>query len=116
MMDEETLFSKIISGQIPADKVYEDDEFCAFRDIHPAAPSHVLLVPRKIIAKLTDANDADEGLLGRMLLTANKVAEKLGIANEGFRLVINCGAHGGQEVPHLHFHILGGRPLGWPPG
>lgn len=115
-MSMETLFTKIISGAIPSDKVYEDDEFCAFRDINPAAPVHVLLVPKKVIPEIGAAAECDEGLLGRLLLTANKVAEQLGIAESGFRYIINSGAHGGQEVPHLHLHIIGGRKLGWPPG
>ncbi len=115
-MTEETLFTKIINGAIPSDKVYEDDEFCAFRDIQPAAPVHVLIVPKKVIPRITDASEEDAALLGRLLLAANKVAQTLGIAETGFRYVINCGEHGGQEVFHLHMHILGGRRLGWPPG
>lgn len=115
-MTEETLFTKIINGAIPADKVYEDDEFCAFRDINPAAPIHVLLVPKRVIPTIRDAGEDDAALLGRLLLTANKVAEQLGIGDSGFRYVLNCGEHGGQEIAHLHLHILGGRRLSWPPG
>ncbi len=115
-MSEETLFTKIIEGTIPSDKVYEDEAFCAFRDINPAAPCHVLLVPKKVIPKISDAGEEDAALLGRLLLTANKVAEQLGIVEEGFRYVINCGENGCQEVMHLHLHIIGGRKLGWPPG
>lgn len=115
-MSMETLFTKIISGEIPSEKVYEDEEFYAFKDINPAAPVHVLLVPKKVIPAITDATKEDEGLLGRLVLTANKIAEDLGIAVDGYRYVINNGAHGGQTVPHLHLHILGGRALEWPPG
>lgn len=115
-MSEETLFSKIIAGTIPSDKVYEDHDFYAFRDIHPAAPCHVLIVPKKVIPKISDAQEKDAELLGRMLLAANKVAAQLGVAEDGYRLVINCGENGGQEVMHLHMHILGGRLFGWPPG
>lgn len=111
----DTIFAKIIRREIPADIVYED-EFClAFKDIHPQAPVHILLVPIQAIAKLSDATDADESLLGRLLLTASKVARDAGIG-DGFRLVINNGASVGQTVFHLHVHILGGRALGWPPG
>ncbi|HDP35310.1 MAG TPA: histidine triad nucleotide-binding protein [Candidatus Hydrogenedentes bacterium] len=115
-MSEKTLFTKIIEGEIPADKVYEDDEFCAFRDINPAAPCHVLIVPKKVIPKISDADASDAELLGRLLLAANKVAAQLGLAEEGYRFVINCGENAGQEVMHLHLHILGGRRLSWPPG
>lgn len=115
-MGERTLFSRIIDGEIPADIVYEDDEFCAFRDIHPAAPVHVLIVPKKVIPKMTDAGTIDRDVLGGLLLTASKVACLLGIDETGFRAVINCGRDGGQEVDHLHLHLLGGRLLGWPPG
>ncbi len=115
-MDEKTLFTKIIEGEISADIVYNDNEFCAFRDIHPAAPEHVLIVPKKVIPKITDASEAEKDVLGGLLLTANKVARQLGIDQDGFRCVINCGSNGGQEVPHLHLHLLGGRQLGWPPG
>lgn len=115
-MSLETLFTKIIAGEIPSEKVYEDDEFYAFKDISPAAPVHVLLVPKKVIPAIADAGPEDEGLLGRFFLTANKIARDLGIADAGFRYVINNGEAGGQTVPHLHLHILGGRSLEWPPG
>lgn len=115
-MADDCLFCKIAAGQIPSNQVYSDDEFYAFRDIHPAAPSHVLLIPRKHIERLTDAVEADAELLGRWLLRANRVAEKEGIAEQGFRCVINCNAWAGQEVFHIHMHIVGGRPLHWPPG
>ncbi len=115
-MTEKTLFSKIIDGDIPSDKVYEDEEFFAFRDIHPGAPVHVLIVPKKPVPTIIDAEEADAALLGRLLLAANAVARQLGIARTGFRYVVNYGEDGGLEVPHLHVHILGGRRLSWPPG
>ena len=110
-----TLFEKIIDKEIPASIVYEDEHCVAFRDINPGAPTHVLLVPRKAIPKLTDATAADQALLGHLLLTANKVAAQLGVG-EAFRLAINNGTGAGQSVFHLHLHILGGRPMKWPPG
>lgn len=115
-MSEDTLFSKIIRGEIPCDKVYEDDDYFAFRDINPCAPQHVLLVPKKPIPRVLDAGEGDRELLGGLLLAANRVAALLGLDETGFRYVVNCGADGGQLVPHLHIHIVGGRPLGWPPG
>jgi len=113
-MADQCIFCRIVAGEIPSTRVYSDDEFYAFRDIQPAAPTHVLLIPKQHIEKVTDARDA--GLMGRMLLTANRIAEQEGVAEKGFRYVISCGAAGGQLVPHLHLHILGGRDLGWPPG
>lgn len=113
-MGEETLFSKIIRGEIPSEKVYSDDEFYAFRDINPQAPTHVLVVPKKPIAKVGDATEADADMLGRLLLAGNKVAQQEGLAD--YRLVINNGAGAGQTVFHLHLHVLGGRPMAWPPG
>lgn len=110
-----TLFEKIIDKEIPASLVYEDEHCVAFKDINPGAPTHVLLVPRKPIPKLTDATAADQMLLGHLLLAANKVAAQLGVG-ESFRLAINNGAGAGQSVFHLHLHILGGRPMKWPPG
>ena len=115
-MEERTLFTKIIAGEVPADIVYDDNDYCAFRDIHPASPVHVLIVPKRVIPKITDAGPADKEILGGLLLTAVKVARLLGVDESGFRCVINCGKDGGQEVPHLHLHLLGGRLLGWPPG
>lgn len=111
-----TLFEKLIARQIPADIVYEDDLLFAFRDIHPQAPTHILVVPKKPIPRIAEAGHADEALLGRLLLKAAEVARSVGLADSGFRLVINNGRDGGESVPHLHCHILGGRPLGWPPG
>ena len=110
-MAEDCIFCKIAAGQIPSTVVYSDDEFHAFRDIHPVAPTHVLVIPRKHIAKITDVPAEDGALLGRLLLTANKIATQEGLAENGFRLVINCGPWGGQAVDHLHLHVLGGRRL-----
>ncbi len=115
-MTNDTIFGKIIRGDVPADKVYEDDVYCAFRDINPAAPVHVLIVPKKPIPMLTDATKEDAALIGGLFLLANRIAADLGIAEDGFRCVLNCGTGGGQLVYHLHVHLLGGRDLGWPPG
>ena len=111
-----TLFEKIIARQIPAQIVYEDDLVLAFRDISPQAPTHVLMVPKKPLARIADAKDEDQQLLGHLLLKAAEVAEKVGLKAGGFRLVINNGKDGGESVPHLHCHILGGRQMKWPPG
>lgn len=113
---EDCLFCRIAGGSIPSTEVYSDDEFYAFRDIHPGAPVHVLIVPRKHIPRITAAEPEDAALLGRMLLRANDIAAREGIAEPGFRFVINCNADGGQTVFHIHLHILGGRGLAWPPG
>ena len=110
-----TIFSKVIKREIPADIVYEDERCLAFRDINPQAPTHVLLVPKKEIARLIDASSDDEALLGHLLLTAGKIARQLG-AGDAFRLVVNNGADAGQSVFHLHLHILAGRHMTWPPG
>lgn len=109
-----TLFERIIAREIPADIVFEDDAVIAFRDIHPQAPSHVLVVPKKPIARLSEAGVDDAALLGRCLLTVGEVARRLGL--ESYRVVINNGSDAGQTVFHLHMHVLGGRRLGWPPG
>ncbi|MCM0594190.1 MAG: histidine triad nucleotide-binding protein [Gloeotrichia echinulata DEX184] len=111
----ETIFSKIIRREIPADIVYEDDLALAFKDVNPQAPVHILVIPKQPIAKLADAEPQDHALLGHLLLTVKRVAEQAGLEN-GYRVVINTGADGGQTVYHLHLHILGGRPLAWPPG
>ncbi|MCK9316102.1 MAG: histidine triad nucleotide-binding protein [Clostridia bacterium] len=111
-----TLFERIISREIPADIVFENEELLAFRDINPQAPVHVLLVPKRVVARVDEAQRSDRELLGNLLLAAAQVARQLGLAENGYRLVINNGADGGETVPHLHCHILGGRPLGWPPG
>jgi histidine triad (HIT) family protein len=105
------LFCKIVAGEIPADIVYQDDEFFAFRDIHPQAPSHVLIVPKSHIGALTQLTEKHEGIMGRLILVAKAVAEKEGVSDKGYRLSINCGLEGGQLVPHLHLHLLGGRRL-----
>jgi len=110
-----TLFEKIAAREIPAAIVYEDDQVLAFRDIHPQAPVHVLIVPKRPIPRISEAGPGDQALLGQLLLKAAEVARQLGLAN-GYRLVINNGPDGGETVPHLHCHILGGRPLAWPPG
>ncbi|MEH2161325.1 MAG: histidine triad nucleotide-binding protein [Nostoc sp.] len=111
----ETIFSKIIRREIPADIIYEDDLVLAFKDIHPQAPVHILVIPKKPIPTLADAESQDHALLGHLLLTAKRVAEEAGLKN-GYRVVINAGDDGGQTVHHLHLHILGGRQLDWPPG
>jgi histidine triad (HIT) family protein len=111
----DTIFSKIIRRDIPADIVYEDDLALAFKDIYPQAPVHILVIPKKPIVKLADAEPEDQALLGHLLLTAQRVAAEAGL-NNGYRLVINNGADGGQTVYHLHLHILGGRQMQWPAG
>ncbi|MDF0552214.1 histidine triad nucleotide-binding protein [Kamptonema sp. UHCC 0994] len=115
MTTQDTLFSKIIRREIPADIVYEDDLALAFKDIHPQAPVHILVIPKKPIPKLADAESQDHALMGHLLLTVKRVAEAAGLSN-GYRVVINTGADGGQTVDHLHLHILGGRQMAWPPG
>lgn len=107
-----TVFSKIIAKAIPADIVYEDELVLAFRDIAPQAPAHILIIPKKEIATVNDITAADEAALGRMFLAAAKIAKDEGIAADGYRLIVNCNEHGGQEVFHLHMHLLGGRKLG----
>lgn len=111
-MSEKTLFSKIIDKEIPAGIVFRDDRVTAFRDISPQAPSHILIIPNKAIPTVNDVSEADEALLGHLFVVAKKLAEKEGIAEDGYRLIINCNRHGGQEVFHLHMHLLGGKPLG----
>lgn len=115
-MAEKTLFEKICAKEIPATIVYEDDRCVAFRDISPQAPVHILVVPRKPITRVGLAGAEDEAVLGHLLLTAAKVARGEGVADTGYRLVINNGPDGGEAVPHLHVHLLGGRQLQWPPG
>jgi len=111
----ETIFTKIINKEIPADIVYEDNLCLAFRDINPHAPVHILIIPKKPMPKLNDAGVADQGLLGHLMLVANKVADMEGVA-DAFRLVLNNGAGAGQEIFHMHLHLLAGRPFTWPPG
>lgn len=110
------LFCRIVNKEIPGEVVFEDDRVLAFKDINPMAPVHVLLVPKRHISTLNDTTEADIPLLGYINHAAVKLAEQLGIAANGYRLVINCGADGGQTVSHLHAHLLGGRDLHWPPG
>jgi len=111
-----TLFEKIIARDIPADIVFEDDQCLAFRDISPMAPVHILVVPKRVIPRVTESLPSDEELLGHLIFTAGRIAKSEGIEDSGFRLVINNGPDGGETVPHLHVHLLGGRPLAWPPG
>jgi len=111
-----TLFEKIIAREIPADIVYEDDLVLAFNDINPQAPVHVLVIPKKTIPRIAEAEPDDHQVLGHLLLKAKDIAADLGLHENGFRLVINNGKDGGESVPHLHLHILGGRTMTWPPG
>jgi histidine triad (HIT) family protein len=114
-MADKTIFKRILDREIPADIVYEDDLCLAFRDVAPKAPTHVLLIPKKEIPAVNDLTEEDQQLAGHLLLVAGRVAQQLEL-NNGYRLVVNCGPDAGQAVNHLHVHILGGRPLGWPPG
>ena len=113
---EDCLFCKIVAGELGTEFVYEDDRVVAFKDVNPQAPVHLLIVPRKHISTLTDLKDEDYELVGHIYKVANKLAEDNNIAEDGFRLVSNCGEQGGQTVFHIHFHLLGGRALQWPPG
>ncbi len=115
-MSHPTLFEKIILREIPASIVYEDELCICFRDIAPQAPVHLLLVPKKLISRIAEATEEHAPLLGHMLCKISQITEQEGIAQDGFRLVINNGPNGGEAVPHLHIHILGGRKLEWPPG
>lgn len=111
-MAEETIFSKIIRREIPADVVYQDELVTAFRDIAPKAPTHILIIPNVLIATTNDVQAAHEQALGRMITVAAKIAGDEGIAEDGYRLIMNCNSHGGQEVYHIHMHLVGGQPLG----
>ncbi len=111
-----TIFEKIIAREIPAKVIFEDDEVIAFHDVDPKAPVHVLIIPKRVIPRLSEAKPSDVSLLGKLVLTAAKVARDLGIAESGYRVVINSGPDAGESVPHLHVHLLGQRSLGWPPG
>lgn len=111
-----TLFEKIIAREIPAKIVFEDDDVIAFQDVNPQAPVHVLIVPKRVIPRLAEANESDQALLGKLILTAMKVARDLGVSESGYRVVINSGPDAGESVPHLHVHLLGKRALAWPPG
>jgi histidine triad (HIT) family protein len=110
------VFCEIVAGKRPARKVYEDDLVLAFHDVSPQAPRHVLIVPKRHVESLLSATAEDEALLGRLVRVARDLAKELGLAERGFRLVFNCGEHAGYSVFHIHLHLLGGRPLGWPPG
>jgi histidine triad (HIT) family protein len=107
-----TIFAKIVRGELPAEILYQDELVTAFRDINPQAPIHVLVVPNKAVPTINELSADDEMTAGRMLLVAKRIAEEAGIAEDGYRLIINCNQHGGQEVYHLHLHVIGGRPLG----
>ncbi len=109
---EDCIFCKIINGEIPSEKVYEDDEVLAFKDIHPAAPIHILVIPKKHIENLLEVTDEDNYLIGKIYKTINVIAGNLGIEKDGFRVIVNCGKDAGQEVMHLHFHLLAGRKMG----
>lgn len=111
-----TIFEKIIAREIPAEIVFEDDDVLAFHDVDPKAPVHVLIIPKRVIPRLADSDDSDTPLLGKLISTASSVARELGIAESGYRVVINSGPDAGESVPHLHVHLLGKRSLGWPPG
>jgi histidine triad (HIT) family protein len=111
-----TVFGKIIAGEIPADIVYDDEQVLAFRDINPQAPIHILIVPKKPIATINDLTPGDAELIGRLFLAAKQIAADLGVAESGYRTVMNCNRDGGQDVFHIHLHFLAGRALGWPPG
>ncbi|OEF96231.1 histidine triad nucleotide-binding protein [Desulfuribacillus alkaliarsenatis] len=116
-MSKDCIFCKIVEGEIPSKKVYEDDMVLAFHDITPVAPVHVLIIPKKHISSILDIDESDaENYIAKIHLAAKKIAKDLGIAENGFRLVNNCGDAGGQTVYHIHYHLLGGRNLSWPPG
>ncbi|MGD9724559.1 MAG: histidine triad nucleotide-binding protein [Pirellulales bacterium] len=114
-MAEKTIFKRIIDGEIPAKIVYQDDLCLAFHDIAPQAPTHVIVIPKKEIASFADIADEDAPLVGHMTTVIRDLAVRLGL-KEGYRVIVNCGPHAGQSVDHLHFHLLGGRPMKWPPG
>jgi histidine triad (HIT) family protein len=110
-MVEECIFCRIVAGEVPSDIVYQDEDFLAFRDVLPKAPTHVLIIPKIHITSVAELTERQQKLAGRLILIAKKLAEKEGIAKKGYRLVINCGPDGGQVVPHLHLHLIGGRKL-----
>ena len=116
MADTDCLFCRIVRGEIPADVVHHDDQVVAFRDINPRAPTHILLVPVRHVESAAELTDADGPLLGHLFAVAAQLARDAGVAEHGFRLVTNSGPAAGQSVPHLHFHLMGGRSMGWPPG
>ncbi|WPC42515.1 histidine triad nucleotide-binding protein [Clostridium sp. JS66] len=113
---EDCIFCKIIKGEIPCEKVYEDDIVLSFKDISPGAPSHILIIPKKHISSLNELTDEDSKIVAHVFVVLKEIVKKLGIDKTGYRIVSNCGEDGGQSVPHIHFHVLGGRSLQWPPG
>lgn len=115
-MPEDTIFDKIIRREIPADIVYETDDMLGFKDINPQAPVHVLFIPKKRIPTVNDLRDTDAELVGKLFLAARDYARQIGVADDGYRLVMNCNTHGQQTVPHIHLHFLAGRQMLWPPG
>ncbi|RRS10305.1 histidine triad nucleotide-binding protein [Pseudoalteromonas sp. J010] len=114
-MSSETIFTKIINREIPADIVYEDEKALAFRDINPQAPFHVLVIPKTAIATINDVTEENSHLIGHLYVVAAKLAQEYGFAEDGYRVVMNCNEHGGQTVYHLHLHVLAGKEMGWPP-
>jgi histidine triad (HIT) family protein len=116
MAEDQDIFCKIIDGDMPSDKVYEDDDVFAFHDINKAAPTHILVIPKEHIASLWDADESQAELLGKLMLRARDIAKDAGLKEDGFRLVLNTGAGVGQSVFHIHLHVIGGRDLTWPPG
>lgn len=115
-MHNDCLFCKIISGEVPSDKIYEDEKVYAFSDISPQAPIHIIIVPKEHISSVNEIYDDNADVVGHIFAVAAKLAKEKDFANDGYRIVNNCGEHGGQTVGHLHFHLLAGRNLGWPPG
>jgi histidine triad (HIT) family protein len=116
MSDNPTIFGRILRGEIPSERLWDDEHVIAIRDIAPTAPTHVLILPKRYLPTLNDATADDRMLLGHMAWVAARLAEQLGIAESGYRLVINCNGQGGQSVYHIHMHLLGGRQMGWPAG
>ena len=116
MSEQDCLFCKIVNGDLAADVVYEDDTLVAFRDINPKAPTHILLIPRRHIATMNDLQEGDESLAGELFLASARIAADEGLAEDGYRVVMNCNAAAGQSVFHIHLHLLGGRMMAWPPG
>jgi histidine triad (HIT) family protein len=116
MSVQDCLFCKIVDGGLPADIVYENDSLIAFRDINPKAPTHILLIPRRHVATMNDLQDGDESLVGDLFITAARIAADEGLADDGYRVVMNCNEAAGQSVFHIHLHLMGGRTMTWPPG
>ena len=116
MSAQDCLFCRIVDGSLPADIVYENDSLIAFRDINPKAPTHILLIPRRHVATMNDLQDGDESLVGDLFITAARIAADEGLADDGYRVVMNCNEAAGQSVFHIHLHLMGGRAMTWPPG